>query len=93
MITLEDIRERLRNEDETTLIDLLHITSEEIVRAFKGRTRSLASELSDYYNYEDTNENPEEENEEFADLEEFGDRTRGSALWEENEVPDEPEDY
>jgi len=56
MLTLEDIKERLCHYDELTLLEVLNVSSEEIVERFDDlileQYEELAQELEDE-NYED----------------------------------------
>jgi len=45
MMTLEDIVERLNKEDEVTVLELLEISTEELVEAFKWKLEDIAPSI------------------------------------------------
>lgn len=55
-MTFKDILERLRQLDELTLLELLDITSEEIVYNFKDEIQDRFDDLSEYFEEEETDE-------------------------------------
>jgi len=46
-LTLEDIRNRLKKQSEIDLLEVLHITSEDIVDRFEDRIEDLADDLEE----------------------------------------------
>ena len=55
-IPLLDLYDILRNEEETTVLELLEITSEELVAAFKSKIRTKKGYLDKYYEAEQEEE-------------------------------------
>ena len=55
-IPLLDLYDIMKNEEETTVLELLEITSEELVAAFKGKIRAKKGYLDKYYEEEQEEE-------------------------------------
>jgi hypothetical protein len=55
-IPLLDLYDILRDEEETTVLELLEITSEELVAAFKAKIRAKKGYLDKYYEAEQEEE-------------------------------------
>lgn len=45
MVTLEDVVERLHKEDEVTVLELLEITTEELIEAFKWKLEDIGPSI------------------------------------------------
>ena len=59
MLTLSDIRDKLKDLDEVTLIELLGVNTEQIVDAFEDIIEDRADELGAYF--DDNTDSDEEE--------------------------------
>jgi hypothetical protein len=57
-ITQYELEELLKREDEVTLLELLDISSEEIVEKFKDRIEYYYDDLVVQYDYTEIEENP-----------------------------------
>ncbi len=68
--TFEELKRELRHIDEVTLLEVLEITSDDLLEAFKGRIsmkRKQLQELVDDSDYDIFNNEEEDEEEEFYD--------------------------